>query len=272
MSLHEYKYRKYQDKYLTLKTTNKMDKAIQQIKNQEAISHEFVNIALTETEQTIIDNIKITNNGQFNYFGVAKNPKLLKLIKEFISSIDNSNQSTSITKIMWYRIIKPYLDALQSNTLDHEAIWLTIRVTPNANSLFDVPRWHIDGTYYKSIDNYNIKLAGVLKGPATIFKSDNAEMRQIFIPLLLEHSRNKQNFNKETDVESRMSINEKIKNYETRHPTTNQVAIFAVGDTKKAAIHSEPKIDRERLFFSIVAGNKTHIKELAERFNSTFID
>lgn len=45
-------------------------------------------------------------------------------------------------------------------------------------------------------------------------------------------------------------------------------AIFIAGDESFAALHSEPKIDSQRLFISILPGQECEIKELENRMES----
>lgn len=114
-----------------------------------------------------------------------------------------------------------------------------------------MPRWHWDGYYYSPYSGFIFKFATVLKGNPTLFYQLPKDLRKFFE----QHS---------DDREFLSRLLER-KNIETAR--SGQGAFFIVGDSDKAAAHSKPKIDSERLFFSILPGNEGEINKLYARWN-----
>lgn len=268
------KYIKYKKKYIDLKRMLKFKKAIDLITKSPNKSFEFVEIGMNEDQHQAINQIKIIPYNNFDYYGVFKSDTLDRKISDYLTKFGNINVATTVSDMLITNIIKPFLKAMDKNSL-----WFTIRVmTPT--TAFDIPRWHMDGPFWIKTQNDNkcslmSKLAGVLVGPGTLFKKDNSEMKTKYIDLHKELYKNfdYNNFNSAIDMENRKKISEELNEYESIQPNNNQVAIFTVGNPREqATVHSEPPINTLRLFFSIVAGNKDEIKELTSRWNVEFID
>ena len=268
MNKYRYKSKKYQQKFLNLQTKNNMERAIDEINKSNTLSFQFVDIELSPKEKIAIDNSEVTKPGEYNYYGIGSNPELVNKIAIFLDSLGKANKSKLLANVLVNRIMKSFV-----GVLDVDSIWLTIRAIPSAVSYYDIPRWHFDGKFYDSDSAYQLKLAGVLKGPATLFKENTKEMRNVFVPIFEEHIRSPEykNRDKEKDLERRKIMDEKIREFNTMTPKENQVVIFVVGNKERDAIHSEPKIDGPRIFFSIVAGNKDQIKEMANRHDAEFV-
>lgn len=118
---------------------------------------------------------------------------------------------------------------------------------------YDLPRWHMDGNYYQPY-NFNLpKFAATLKGDATFF----------YPP---------------TEVERKDVINyaqDDERGLLASHLNQKRIAIaeygfgcfFRVGDPLHAAVHSEPPIQQERLFLSMVCGSAEQIADLKTRWD-----
>ena len=267
-----YKYRKYKKKYLELKRDHKfltnMETAVNSLMNSSR-SFVFVDTDINESDmesiETVfsIDNV-INDDLDYNYYGIFDESKIKNEMDIFLRQI--TNNSKKIAQII-NKVAKGYTYATKKNY-----IWLTIRIRYPTNR-FDIPRWHYDGYFY-NVDEYikkglpQIKLAGVLKGPVTLFKTDNQKMFLEYQQLWRNLYKIKEDYKK--DIENREIINNELKGYETITPKKNQAAIFKVGSN--AAIHSEPKIDTNRLFYSVLSGTREEIKDLASRWNVPFND
>ena len=135
------------------------------------------------------------------------------------------------------------------------------------------PRWHFDGLFYYDVKEhldekmYQIKLAGALIGPGTVFKKDNPEMRKKFFD-----ARTATKHYDPFDEVGRKIISDAINEFGHIEPLNNQIAIFVVGNPEKAAIHSEPLVNQIRIFYSVVPGDKENIKQLAKNHNKPFND
>ena len=256
---------------MNLQTKHNMEAAIDEIKKINNLAFKFVDIELSDKEKQAINTSEVINPKIFSYYGVVSNSELTNKIAKFINKLSDKNKSKLIANILVNRIIKSFIEAVNA-----DSIWFTIRTLSTAIPNYDIPRWHYDGRFYDSDTYYQLKLAGVLKGPTTLFKENTNEMRNVFTPLFEEYIRSPEykNRDKEKELERRKIIDDKISIYNTMSPKENQVAIFVVGskNEERDAIHSEPVIDRPRIFFSIVAGNKKQIKEMATRHKVQFID
>lgn len=267
------KYLKYRKKYLKLKSKMEIINAVNSLKKSPNQSFTFANINYDLDQKEAINSmtIDVSKNNTFNYFGVFNNSKIHQMISSFVQTLNNdTKKSNLIADLLVEKIIKPLLEATNSDSL-----WFIIRIM-YPQSEYYVPRWHSDGLYYdinKKINNkIQIKLAGVLRGPGTLFKNSNDEMRNKFWVLYKKLYQNfgGRNFDRQKDEENRKIIATELKNYPEVQPNNNQVAIFVVGDQNMAAIHSEPLIDNKRFFFSIVPGNRSQIEELAINWNEEF--
>jgi hypothetical protein len=275
--VYKYKYSKYKTKYMELKTKMNMIDALKSINVVAEKSFEFVTVELMPKEKLAIKSLIIddnVNNTIFDYFGTVDSKYFPIMVEQFISSLNknNSDQSHKITKILLEKIIKNFLEACSIDSL-----WFTIRIM-HPDNYYEIPRWHTDGLYYDVTEyskqnKYQIKLAGVLFGQPTLFKKNNIEMRNMYYDTYAEVNKNydRKFFDKNKEMENRKIIAEKLKNYETVTPEENQIAIFVVGNKNKSAVHSEPNITMTRFFFSIVPGTSDNIKELAQRFEGTFM-
>jgi hypothetical protein len=118
------------------------------------------------------------------------------------------------------------------------------------NPHFDQPRWHVDGHYYKLTTPFQVKFATALKGNTTPFYDLPHEMRDEFNA----HRNDCEYLNTLID----------LKNSES--PVLGCGAFFIVGNKEYGAVHSEPKFDKPRLFFSILPGDEAEIKELYDNW------
>lgn len=243
---------------LTLNITN----AIRNLSCYPSKSFEFIDLVLDSKQREAIDNLSIdpSQDMAFSFCGEVKSPKLSKMLTDFIKGFGQNDpiDIQIITNILT-SIASSFLESMDCNSM-----WFTIRVM-KADDFFDTPRWHTDGFYFDLKDDnpesYQLKLAGVLRGPGTLFQEENQEMRKKYREISEQA--------KTTD--KRKSIAEALSNYKIVSPGSYQASLFVVGNYQRAAIHSEPPINQTRLFFSIVPGLVDDIKELAERYNEPFI-
>ena len=263
-----HKYRKYKKKYQKLKTVMNMKSTIDSLM-ASTDSFAFVDIGPTNYANLLFTKENITNN-TFEYYGIFEEKIINEKLIEFLNQITDDKTSKKITKFMD--------DIIDSYTMiTHKAyIWLTMRIFHPSHS-FDIPRWHADGYYYETAKYVSrgepqLKLAGVLTGPATLFKLGNQEMFTKYLQLQrkLYADFDSKDYFKEKDITNRKIINDELQQYATVAPKQDQVVIFKVG--MNGAIHSEPKMDTKRLFYSIVTGTHDEILDLAMRWGKSFND
>ena len=277
LKMSEYsKYVKYKTKYLKLKkryifSTN-METAINSLMNSDETSV-FIDTYLDKKDQKSIDSLfskeDITNN-EFSYCGIFDATSLGHKIDVFFEQITDDKNSMHLTRII-NRIIDVYTKATKN-----DYIWINIRLqypTPD----YDIPRWHADGYYYNP-EEYSkkkipqIKLAGVLKGPPTLFKSGDQNIFSKWSQLRrkLYKDFDYKNYDKKRDMENRKIIDDELKEYQMVIAKKNEVAIFKAGHN--GAIHSEPSINTKRVFYSILTGNREEILDWATSQKKIFND
>jgi hypothetical protein len=211
-----------------------------------------------------INNININISNNFNFYG---NPLILnnqiennKLISYFKNLDINNNLDDCI-------IIAKYIIDLTIEICNNvkNNCWLTIRATVK-NNMFDIPRWHYDGNFYKT-DNYlTYKFVTVLRGPGTLLgdlrKKDRIEMREKYYDILDKYNNNDIKINDNIDLIIRKKIEKLLKNKKIRQIKNNEGCCFITTckDETLRAFHSEPKMIENRIFLSILPGTKDEIE------------
>lgn len=228
-----------------------MKQALIKIKND--INTTFVPVKVFSDED--LNQISLSKPGTFDFFGSVYSDQFKSTMIDFLESIGNDFElSKSLSKILITKAVIPFLVANHADCL-----WMTIRVMFPTTE-YEIPRWHFDGSFYDT-DSYQLKLAGTLVGPGTLFKKTTEEDINNFVD---EYKRREQT--------NRQLLDDNVKNIETVQLTNTDVGIFTVGKIPKVAIHSEPNINQKRLFFSVVAGSADNIKQLATKWNKNFVD
>ena len=101
------------------------------------------------------------------------------------------------------------------------------------------------------------KIVISLKGAPTLFNAMPPELHSAFTSLMRSF--------KEDTIENRKKIAEIVDNIHTTQAKPLQGSVFIVG-SERAAIHSEPSIQEDRLFISVLPGTIAQITELRERW------
>ena len=220
-------------------------------------------IKFTASESNAINNLSITEYGNFDYYGNLDSLDF----NDFFSKVGKNNLKN--IKIIEKIIKKITNKVLVSFDMDH--FWISIRPSL-PNNLFDIPRWHHDGTYFSNVDNQP-KFAFVLKGPGTLFIKKSKKVIESYNKIQDKFIKEKNeivDIKLRNDPEFQRKIREKyrpifakeLSKYKIRQVKNNQGVIFWGGmDINSKALHSEPKIDQHRLFISILPGTKEMITE-----------
>lgn len=199
----------------------------------------FLNV-LSPADLKLGEQLKIVNSN--DYYNEGKLEGLEDDLPNFICSIGPNDPilAKEISEI-FQNIISNILQASGK-----ESGYVILRAsTPNGE--FDLPRWHEDGAFYRT-KPIEYKFATVLKGPLTLFCLPNPQLRELVC---------------NTNQNNRIKCSELLKNEPVIQGNQGQGVFFKVGDgNKNSAMHSEPKIDSERLFFSFVPAN---LKEIQSR-------
>jgi hypothetical protein len=214
-----------------------------------------VDLGLTNAELALVDELKFNkispdSTSQYDRFG---NLYLLKdELPIFLSHIgDNNEEVIQAVTQMISSTVAHVIKATEKATA-----WVCVRVSTPMHA-FDMPRWHTDGMYYGLNDPYLssepvLKFAAVLKGSPTLLLKLSDDMRNIF------------NLNRN----NRALLAELLDINKAESPKRGEGVFFVVADNKISAVHSEPRMNENRLFFSILVGNESEINELYSRWHS----
>lgn len=213
-----------------------------------------VDLGLTNEEFCLIDKFKFDKLApettvQYDCFG---NLHLLKdELSAFLINIGNNDEEViqAVTEVI--------SKAVQNVTRvsNKNSAWVCVRASTPTHD-FDIPRWHTDGAYYGlnsplSCPGPGFKFAAVLKGSSTLLYNLPDDMRGIF-----NSNRN-----------NRVFLSELLDLKKTESPKKGEGVFFIVADNKISAVHSEPKMCENRLFFSILIGDESEINELYLRWH-----
>jgi hypothetical protein len=226
-----------------------MVRSINDLKNGQ--SYLFFDLHFTNEEMKHFDALKVERAETFDYFYDLE--ELPAVLPAYFRSIGNDDEAAidAVTSAV-YRIA-----GLLTQAAGKERAWISLRATL-ANDAFDMPRWHTDGYYYLpqcENDDYSSKLvfkfAAVLKGPPTLFYRLPSFARQEF----------------EAHAEDRAYLANWLPSDHIESPARGHAVIFIAGNLYRvaAAVHSEPKMDQPRLFFSIVPGDETEIAQMKKK-------
>ena len=199
-------------------------------------------VKFTDDEKNSLDKMHIDDTKAYDNFGNLS--ELQREVKDFIKSLGNNgaDESELIAKLI-EKLVNEFILAFEKETA-----WVTIRSSV-ATSSWDLPRWHSDGYYYSPYSGDQYKLAIALKGPSTLFYPLPDELRDKFKSL-------------QFNPENREAIAQMLDVSKAIFAAREQGIIFIVGTYDHGAVHSEPPIHEERLFLSVVPGNKSEIQEL----------
>lgn len=213
-----------------------------------------VDLGLTHAELTLVDGLKFNkisteSASQYDRFG---NLDLLKAeLPIFLSEIgDNNEEVIQVVTQMISNTVAHVIKATGKATA-----WVCVRASTPMH-VFDMPRWHTDGMYYGLNNPYLssepvLKFAAVLKGSATLLLKLSDDMRNIF------------NLNQN----NRALLAELLDINKAESPKRGEGVFFVVADNKMSAVHSEPRMNEDRLFFSILVGDVSEINELYSRWH-----
>lgn len=281
------KYVKYKSKYLALNGGgNNMKNTLDSLLNSKTKWYDTVNIDISKEDRDVIDKLKIPPGKAYNFYGKVNESEQKRYMKDFIKTLkkdddNDDDDSNKVSNIIVSKLIMPFLQAC-----DMDSAWILIRVTEPYNE-YDIPRWHCDGNFYQPsakskpyAGQYKIILA--LRGPGTLFMKENKDalnkLNDIYDMMRLETQEKTKDINKK-DIDKlhqisfkiqdsfRTKIADEMKDFPREQANNNEAVIFMSGDMDRCLIHSEPPIDANRIFISIVPGNNRDITDMAKLRN-----
>ena len=126
--------------------------------------------------------------------------------------------------------------------MHQETAWIVMNAS-QPNDRFKIPRWHTDGCYFPPHNGEQFKVVVTLAGPSTLFYNLPDEQRKDFNSL----------------NNARVETNNMLKNIKPVSPVFGQGAAFIAGSQTRAAVHSEPHINSDRLFLAIAPCSRAQL-------------
>lgn len=211
---------------------------------REERSSACIDLGLSCKALQAIAQLNIDKSEAYDQFGDIH--LLQKQIPLFIKRIGLNNDETASTlSKVTYQIATQIIEASGKKTA-----WISIRAnTPSSE--FDIPRWHIDGYYYSPFNSFAFKFVTVLKGKPTLLYSMEQSEREAF----------------NNHMNDREFLHHFLSKERVQSPKAGHGVFFVVGDMRRAQVHSEPKIESERLFISVLPGDIAEIAELKDRWS-----
>ncbi len=213
----------------------------------------FFDIGLSLQEEQLLDSLQIMNKPPFRLYG---NPSDTQVdIAEYLQSLGNdvtvASQGASIIHALIMHVHQMYRS---------QPIAVIMRAT-KTNDKFDIPRWHYDGVHDPILEDIQTKFVCALQGPGTLFAQVSQAGRKNYIdfcdqqpPVTLQEK-----YQRNFDLYVRTQVATIIDQYPRKQTATRQGVVFAIGDPLTAAFHSEPAINRDRLFLAIIPGTDEQI-------------
>jgi len=232
---------------------------------------EFFTINLPDEYINIMNEIKIDKTmdpfrklEKSGFSSIEENT--YNIIYESIKDVSNHNSDKLAKKcaIIIDKILQLCITKLSQNmniNKYHKLVWLRYHTTKDD---FDIPRWHCDGNY--EINNISIvdppanqkKIIVSLIGPGTLIakcsNSHNKELMENTITLEKKYPRWDENH--KLNTKNAKLYQKKLSKYLdlcTVHQLDNfEGVIYNIGNVFNCCVHSEPKMDKPRLFLALV--------------------
>jgi hypothetical protein len=206
----------------------------------------FVDVGITAEDLENFSSIDIQKERVYHQFGELETTLE---IANFFSALGANGRELSLQAAsLIHKIVSDVITAS-----GRETAWIYIRAfTPTDQ--YDTPRWHLDGYYYspEREDDLIFKFALTLLGPTTLFYLLPEELRKT----AETHTRNRQYMKNFCRLEN------------IRSPRMGEGAVFTAG--RSSALHSEPPIHENRIFFTVVPCMERELQALKTRVLSVY--
>ena len=159
--------------------------------------------------------------------------------------------------------------------MSRKHFWLSIRITQNTVPQWIKPRWHRDGHFFDDTTRSEIKFVTTLLGANTLIAPTENSIYSQFDNIIKEKRNEQDIYVKKHKLDPHSAIAREYyqqlnKKYNTLFENIpidyqaihNNTGILFASGTPDAAIHSEPMMDKPRIFISIVPGTEMEILQL----------
>jgi hypothetical protein len=231
-------------------------------------SFAFFDLGLSHEHIDLLKNlsIDISAKSAMNNYGDLET--LASQVCDYLKTLGNCDADAQAASQIIYSIVSRDIAACGMQTG-----WVTLRAF-NPNNLYDLPRWHTDGSFYDGPNHLCYKLAYIFQGAPTLLlevpDDVKAEMLSIQSKSGVTSAQVKNLSRKELDdlmYASKVKLAALLAQYTPSQVPADSGIIFITGDRdrKRAAIHSEPPMHENRLFMSIVPGSFQQIEQWRAR-------
>lgn len=233
--------------------------------------YEFVPIDIPRDTYARHQEFDISRTTTHNYFGKIQDfasEEIVDFLKTVGANSDSDIRSIYMTMLS---CLDKYVRHHEQEYAKHpfDSAWIAIRAfTPT--DAYKVPRWHHDGgKFWTKMDGEGVyKFATALVGAGTLVAELTPEEYVTIYSEMKKHVREGSRIMIEESVDKMLEYEDNVakpalqkmigNNYDS--VPDNHAMIFLCDDMR-APIHSEPHIDRPRLFFSIMLGTSDQIAE-----------
>lgn len=210
-------------------------------------------LGLTEKEREATSSLVIAKNSDnFHYWGKAGSSELKERLNLFLADMgENPEERIEEVSNLMVRIGEGLTKAT-----DAQAVWYEVRsIIPN--DYFVTPRWHTDAKFFNPLNAH--KLVYAVKGKQTRFgvTTDQEKFVQLSI------AENNEKHGSAEDMRIREDLDRIVTEFHPGAEWGDAALYLVTGD--EAVIHSEPLIDENRLFMSIIPGTEEEIAEMKRR-------
>ena len=191
----------------------------------------FVDSGITTEDIKDFESLDIQKESFYHQFGQLNDTQ--KGIAQFFCEMGNN--SAILAERAAALLTRLTQDIMFSSGRD--AAWVHLRASPPTDA-YNIPRWHIDGAYFKAsgLDDIMYRFALTLKGAPTLFYLLPNELRNE----AWNHMLNRRYMQLFCSADRIVA------------PMIGEGVFFLGGKRDSSALHTEPPIKEHRLFFSIV--------------------
>ena len=226
-----------------------INEAIDELK-QSSYGFVLFDLGISSKDLELFNSIDIQREWVYHQFGEME--KIEESIVKFIDEIGSNEKGLALQVASRLKEITD--EVIQSS--GKQTGWACLRSFTPTNR-FDVPRWHVDGPYYIPNEPKDLifKVVVTLVGPTTLFYPLSPDLRKL----------------SEKAVHNRPYMKNFCKQENIVSPNLGEGALLRSGQyTTVGALHSEPPIHENRIFFSIVPCTEVQLPGLKTRVTSVY--
>jgi hypothetical protein len=211
----------------------------------------FVDLGISEEDLLEFQQIDIHQTSEYNQFGELH--ELETKLFSFLNTL-GANPTSRIERL--HTCLLEIVDQVILFSGEETAFICLRAFRPTTD--YDLGRWHLDGYYFTPRDPNALmyKLVLTLAGPSTLFYPLPPSLRHEIWP----------------HMPDRMYMHTFCQSGPLLSAKRGEGCLFLGGTRLRAALHSEPPIHENRLFFSIVPCDQKQLIELQKKTTPLIVD